>query len=377
MSLKITDIHFDNFRSYEKLDLSELENLSIIVGPNAVGKTNIIEGIGLLTSLISFRSATSHELVKNGSNLGKIYIETTDGNRELHIEMQLENGKRLYKLNGKSKKISDLKGLIPSVTFTPDDLDLVKGSHGKRRRSLDILGSQLNKNYYQITKDFEKVIRHKNKLLKDEADITLIEAIDELLIKVGAQLTAYRSAFFTRLLERMTPLYSEITGSNETLTGRYIPSWETGSNDEGDCEIETFQSNEIKKEDALEKLTFALSNVRNDEVARKRTLVGAHHDHIDLYIDGMDSSIFASQGQQRSTVLAWKLAEAQLIENMTGQLPILLLDDVMSELDEVRRKALVRFLSDDIQTFITTANIEYFDRSILDRANIIQIPRTS
>lgn len=375
MPLRITNINFKNFRSYEEFSLSDLENLIVIVGQNAVGKTNIIEGIGLLTSLTSFRSATSAELLKNGTDFGRIFIDATDGNRQLRIELLIEKGKRSYKLNGKPKRITDLKGLITSVTFTPDDLELVKGSHGKRRRSIDILGSQLNKNYYQITKDFEKVIRHKNKLLKDDASKDLIDSINELLIKVGAQLVAYRSTLFQRLLERMGPLYSKITGSSEELTGSYTPSWIL----EDDQQNEVLDSQiperiEITKEEAIFQLSDSLKRLQSREIFRNRTLIGPHRDHIDLFINGMNSSIFASQGQQRSIVLAWKLAEAQTIEDMTGQLPILLLDDVMSELDEVRRQSLVNFLSDEIQTFITTANINYFDEEILSRANVIKIP---
>lgn len=375
MPLRITNINFKNFRSYEEFSLSDLENLTVIVGQNAVGKTNIIEGIGLLTSLTSFRSATSAELLKNGTDFGRIFIDVTDGNRQLRIELLIEKGKRSYKLNGKPKRITDLKGLITSVTFTPDDLELVKGSHGTRRRSVDILGSQLNKNYYQIMKDFEKVIRHKNKLLKDDASKDLIDSINELLIKVGAQLVAYRSTFFQRLLERMGPLYSKITRSSEELTGSYTPSWIL----EDDQQNEIFDSQtpkkiEITKEEAIFQLSDSLKRLQSREISINRTLIGPHRDHIDLFINGMNSSIFASQGQQRSIVLAWKLAEAQTIEDMTGQLPILLLDDVMSELDEVRRQSLVNFLSDEIQTFITTANINYFDKEILSRANVIKIP---
>lgn len=375
MPLRITNINFKNFRSYEEFSLSDLENLTVIVGQNAVGKTNIIEGIGLLISLTSFRSATSAELLKNGTDFGRIFIDVTDGNRQLRIELLIEKGKRSYKLNGKPKRITDLKGLITSVTFTPDDLELVKGSHGKRRRSIDILGSQLNKNYYQIAKDFEKVIRHKNKLLKDDASKDLIDSINELLIKVGAQLVAYRSTFFQRLLERMGPLYSKITRSSEELTGSYTPSWILENDQQNKVlDSQTPKKIEITKEEAIFQLSDSLKRLQSREISRNRTLIGPHRDHIDLFINGMNSSIFASQGQQRSIVLAWKLAEAQTIEDMTGQLPILLLDDVMSELDEVRRQSLVNFLSDEIQTFITTANINYFDEEILSRANVIKIP---
>ena len=173
----------------------------------------------------------------------------------------------------------------------------------------------------------------------------------------------------------MGPLYSKITGSSEELTGSYTPSWIL----EDDQQNEVLDSQipkriEITKEEAIFQLSESLKRLQSREISRNRTLIGPHRDHIDLFINGMNSSIFASQGQQRSIVLAWKLAEAQTIEDMTGQLPILLLDDVMSELDEVRRQSLVSFLSDEIQTFITTANINYFDEEILSRANVIKIP---
>lgn len=374
--------------------------MTIFVGPNAVGKTNIIESIQLLTALTSFRHSSSADIVMKGADQSKISVDLGDGNRELDIELRIEPSNRKYLLNGKSKRTKDLKGIIPSVTFTPDDLMLIKGSNSERRHALDILGSQLNPNYYTILHDFEKVLRHKNKLLKDEAPIALLDAVNELYLQVGSELTSYRSALFARLMPHLVKLYSEISGNKEQLDGKYVPSWEysgqsgqesidsrSGSLFDSNSSNSSFKSEEeticdkgsvvysgIAREVSKKNLSEALSKILEEEHRRKRTLVGPNHDSIRFTLNGMDSSTFASQGQQRSIVLSWKLAEAALIEEILGQFPVLLLDDVMSELDSRRREALIKHLSEDIQVFITTANIDYFDESMLNRANIIQLP---
>lgn len=379
--LRIQEIKFKNFRSYDDLLLENISNLTIFVGPNAVGKTNIVEGIGLLTGLSSFRHSSSKELIKNGECNSKISIIAADENRLLEISEMISPDHREYKLNNKKKRTKELKGLIPSVIFSPDDLQLIKSSNTIRRNTLDHLGSQLNSNYYQISKDYEKVIKHKNKLLKDEAADDLIFAIDELVVRVGSQLQNYRQGLFAKLLEQMKNLYKTITGSEENLGGTYTPSYinflekQTKGDSEPNADLTKTLSGyqQTTIDDIRQNMTSALELSHYDEMKRQRTLVGPHRDEILLTLDGLDSSVYASQGQQRSVVLTWKLAEAELIKQILGQLPILLLDDVMSELDETRRAALIDYLSDEIQTFITTANIDYFDEEMLKRATIIQL----
>lgn len=373
MDLKITDIRLRNFRSYEDYSLNNIGDLTIIEGANAVGKTNLIEAIGLMTSLNSFRNASINEFIKNGEEFGQIIVELNDSNRQLSESLLLNQNKKQYKLNDKVKRISELKGLAPSVTFTPDDLDLIKGSNSLRRQALDLLGSQLNKNYYQISKDFSKVLKHKNKLLKDGSNEDLIEAIDELVIKVGAQLTAYRSALFTKLLVHMRALYCEITGSDEVLIGWYVPSWKALCNETDPHRSEVPNDQVFTQDESSKKIDNAIKKNRCAEIAAKRSLIGPHKDKLEFTLNGLDASSYGSQGQQRSIVLAWKLAEVELIKEMTDQTPILLLDDVMSELDLNRRNALVGYLSNDMQTFITTANIDYFDEEMLNRAEIVKI----
>lgn len=347
--LRITDITLRNFRSYGEFSLEGLGELTIFLGPNASGKTNAVEAVQLLTALVSFRNATAAELVKQGEQQARAQATITDGNRllEVGLHLQADPASRHYALNGKRRAAKDLRGTLPSVTFTPDDLNLVKGSDRHRRRELDVLGAQLNANYFQLVRDYEKVLRQKNRLLKEEAPMPLLEAANEVFAKVGEQLTSYRAALFGRLVPHVAAHYADISRSREKLGAEYMRSWEGES--------------------------LADSIDLRIEASRGRALAGPHLDKVAFDVDGLGAHSFASQGQQRSIVLALKLAEAEVVEEMLGQLPVLLLDDVMSELDAMRREALVKDLLAGKQTFITTANIDYFDKSMLDRARIVEL----
>lgn len=340
------------------------------MGPNAVGKTNVVEGIQLMTALTSFRHPTIDQLTLDGAPFARIDAEATDGKRQLELGMQIADGKKKHILNGKVKRPADLKGLIPSVTFTPDDLNLAKGSMSVRRAALDTLGSQLSANHYLIRRDYEKVLRYKNRLLKEEAPDTLIESINESLITCGAQLTCYRAALVEKLAPCMSTYYESISESREQLEAWFEPSWNVLNS-----HTHTFSTTSLSRDEAREALSQALIDHAEDERQRRRALVGPHADRLEFTIGGRDAGVFGSQGQQRSLVLSFKLAEATLIQEILHQKPILLLDDVMSELDASRRSALMSFIAGDIQTFITTTNLSYFDDDILQRARIVQLPQ--
>ena len=370
MALRIRRISFRDFRSYESLDLDGLGTLTVLVGPNAIGKSNIVEGIGLLTAQNSFRHATIEQMIRRGADAARLEMEVGDENRLLQVGMHLAQHARRCTLNGKAKRPADLKGLVPSVTFTPDDLELVKGSMSLRRSALDALGSQVNANYHTIRRDYEKVVRHKNALLKEEASPALLDSIDEMIITCGAQLSCYRSALFARMAERLKQNYEDIAGGRELFSSWYAPSWlAPGEQGPGLEDSAAFSRDEARG--AIERVLYTR---RAEERARKRCLVGPHADVIGFAIDGMNATQFASQGQQRSVVLAYKLAEAAVIEEILGQKPVLLLDDVMSELDSARREALVSYVSSEVQTFVTTANLAYFDAGMLSRADLVELP---
>ncbi len=367
MGLAITHISFADFRNYERFELDGIGPLTVFVGPNAIGKTNIVEGVQLLTAQTSFRHPTGLQLVREGARVANLRMRAEDESRQLDFMSVVAEGKRTFSLNGKAKRAADLKGLLPSVAFTPDDLALAKGAMTIRRNALDEVGSQLSRNHYLIRRDFDKVLRQKNALLKDESDRLLLESVNELMVTCGAQLVCYRAALFAKLARYMSSYYADIAGRGERLQARYAPSWL--------AEGEYLEEGEtIGRDDARAAMSEALCSNLDRECARKRSLIGPHADRIEFFIDGRLAGVFGSQGQQRSLVLAFKLAEVSLLRDILGQNPVLLLDDVMSELDETRRRALVRFVSGDIQTFVTTANLAYFDDDLLSSARIVELP---
>ncbi len=390
--LRITDLFLRRFRSYEQGELHDLGPLTVLVGPNAAGKTNVVEAVQLLTAQTTFRHAPSAQLVRHGASAARIGLSATDGNRLVELSLSIEEGRR-YQLNGKAKRPADLKGLLPSVTFTPDDLDLVKGPQGNRRRALDALGAQLNKNYYLIRKDYDKVLRHKNRLLKEQASEALLESIDEMAVRVGAQLTCYRAALFEKLAATMVRAYQRISHGAEELRPWFAPSWLAEGSGAGEAfpsanalspggasavgrapAAATGFAPPFTREEAAEALYRQVATRRPEERARGRALVGPQADAIGFELDGLAAQLYGSQGQQRSIVLAWKLAEAEVIEDMLGTFPVLLLDDVMSELDGRRRQALVDYLAHGAQALITTANLDYFDGAMLEEARVVRLP---
>ena len=359
--LLLRELRLKDFRNYPAFCLGDIGPLTAFVGPNAVGKTNIIEAIRMVTTLSSFRSAHIEEMIGWGSSSARIDARLVSEVRDLDVSVELKPGQKLCLLNGKRKTTQDVQGLLPSVGFSPEDLALVKGSNSLRRNALDALGCQLSKNHRVIKRDYEKLIRHKNALLKEESSDSLLDAVDAMLALTGSQLYRYRIALFDHLAARLPEVYARISDQKEAISLEYEPSWVSYGFNGGDF-------------DPQEALNSALHLVRQEEKARRRCVVGPHVDRVTVKIWGRDASSFASQGQQRSIVLAWKIAEVELITEIAGVKPVLLLDDVMSELDANRRHALVDFLLQDIQTFITTTDMSFFEPSIIERARIIELP---
>ena len=365
MSLTLESLRLVNFRSYEDFLLEGLGNLTVLVGPNAVGKTNVVEAIQLVTAIQSFRNPRVDHLVREGSDFGRVEAVMGDGSRLMEVRLQLSEGKKRYVLNGKGKQAISLKGMCPAVIFTPDDLELVKGSNSVRRDALDSVGCQVSENHRIIKRDFGAVVKNKNALLKEEARPDLVEAVNAVLVTCSSQLTCYRAALFRRMEPYIAEAYARISSSQESMTCEYVPSWEEyGVSAEG-----------LSRDEVRDAMAKALDVAGAQEAARKRALVGAHADKVRFYIDGKDASLFASQGQQRSLVLAFKIAEVAIIRDVLGTQPILLLDDVMSELDARRRSCLVDFIEDEMQVFITTTNLEYFEESLVSRARIVELNR--
>lgn len=370
MGLAVTKIEYANFRNYERFALEDIGGLTLFVGPNAVGKTNLIEGIQLTTAMNSFRNPKRTHLIKDGASASCVKTLIEDESRSLEVKLAITPESKDYFLNGKKKKAHSLRGLLPAVLFCPDDLELVKGSQSIKRASLDQLGSQLSANYYAVRRDYEKILRQKNRYLKEETSHAYLQSINEVLAQIGAHLYCLRVQLVQELVPFIEQCYSELTEGRERLEVSYVPSWVKYSHD---SEHRTSYP-VLSREEAKQTLLDCMESEYVREHERRIALFGPHADAVDFFITGRNAGIFASQGQQRSLVLSFKMAEVKLIRERLGQYPVLMLDDVMSELDEKRRLALLSLISGNVQTFISATDESYFDADVLAEARVVRLP---
>lgn len=398
MSLTITGFDYYNFRNYARYTQQDLGNITLFIGPNAVGKTNILEGLHLTTALRSFRNPKTEHLVR--FNEQSAYVQTFIGDdvRALDVKLTIQNNKRIYTLNGKRRAPSTIRGILPAVTFIPDDLALIKGPHAQRRTQLDELGAQLSQNYYAVMKDYLKIVRQKNHYLKNLASPDVLVSINEVLASIGAHYFVMRSRILHELIPYIQTFYTQISKRDEEVAISLVPSWLKGTVPDDrpfllespevyksynvlntstfSCSGDTFHVEQpLTKQEVQEELIRVMQERGQKEYDRHISLFGPHADHINVFINNRNAQQFASQGQQRSLVLAYKLAEVALIKDRLNQSPVLLLDDVMSELDADRRESLFKVVSDSVQAFISSTTLSYFSPEILDRAQVIHLDR--
>ncbi|MDZ4168400.1 MAG: DNA replication/repair protein RecF [Coriobacteriia bacterium] len=363
MGFTVTRLLVKDFRNYEDYGLTIDSQLTVLVGPNAVGKTNLVEALEMLTEADSFRRPAWADLVRIGAPEAKLTLEAAEGERHHTVELTITaGGRRLYRVNGKAKKsVSDVSGIIPCVVFTPEDLKIVKDSAERRRAALDGIGGQLSKTYGRLRLEYERVVRQRNALLRqDDTSDDLLAPWDERLVSLGSRLVIHRRRLFDRIMEEAVEVYGDIAGDGP-LEAWYVPSWDR-------------DGTAVSDEDEAASMERHLAAKKDDERTRRTTLTGPHRDEIVFHINGKDARAFASQGQQRSIALAFKLAEVAVVAEVAGAKPILLLDDVMSELDEGRRHALASLVGEAAQTVISTTNLGYFSEELIARAKVVELP---
>lgn len=372
--MQITQLQLYQFRNYSALTLSGIGKITLILGPNAVGKTNLLEGIDLVVRCHSFRNTPTDQLVYEyaSSPQARVAATISGETRTLLMEMTIDQGKRTYSMNGKPRKLRDPQKTLPVVVFTPDDLTFVKGSQSGRRNTVDALGSQLSVQHKIVRRDYENVLRHKNALLKEELpDRVLIDSVNELIVTCGAQLTFFRAGLLHRLEPYLLERYQELSSSKETLRCVYVPSWEV----ENDAYWSSESQHQVLARDDYRQLTRqVLDEHIDDELQKHRALFGPQADRILFLLNDKPAEDFASQGQQRTLVLAWKLAEIDIISAVLQTSPLLLLDDVMSELDKTRRQALEQSIITSQQTFITATDKAYFTDALVQQSSVVTLP---
>lgn len=340
------------------------DKLNIFIGNNAQGKTNIIESIYLASFGKSFRTNKDKELIKINNNRAYVKVQGHKRYGEISIELRLwDNKNKEIKTNGISlTKLSELLGNINVVIFSPEDLKLIKGGPSERRRFIDREISHINKKYYYNIMSYNKVLLQRNNLLKNAAyNRNLLKTMDiwnDKLVEHGTEVILKRIEFIHRLNALSRLMHRKITDGKENLEVKYLSNIKVDSK---------YTSEEVYK-NFKEKLEKKLEN----DIKRGFTTVGPHKDDLGIYINDNDIRIFGSQGQQRTAALSLKLSEIEIIKAEIGEYPILLLDDVMSELDINRQKFLIKSLK-NVQTFITITEIPELMIPIVKDGSVFQI----
>ena len=332
--MKIEKLYLKNFRNYDNLEINFCDKLNIIIGNNAQGKTNILEALYFSALGRSFRTFKENELIMFNKNIAKIKIEYEKKGRENLIEIELnKNSKKVIRLNKiKLNKNSELIGNLNIVIFSPDDIIILKQAPALRRKFLDILISQLKPNYVHILVEYNKVLDQRNAMLKSRNTET-IEIWDEQLATFAEKIYDYRKTYIEKLNEKMQVIHPKLTNEKEKIDIKYKTGFET-------------------KEKFLEKLKRGLQN----DLYKGYTHEGTHRDDFEISINGQVLNIYGSQGQHRTAILSLKIAEMEIVKEEIGENPILLLDDVMSELDFERINSIFNIVK-DYQVFITCTDI--------------------
>jgi DNA replication and repair protein RecF len=362
----VTSLQLTDFRNYERFALEPHPALTVMVGPNAVGKTNIMEALQLLTSAGSFRGPRWADLVRWGTQAGRASLRAEGEGRRIDVSLDVSaDNARAFTVNGQVRRnASDVSGRLPSVIFTPDDLSLVKGPAELRRSAVDDLGAQLSRGFASLRRDYGRALRQRNVLLKHDAPDSELTPWNEELARLGARLVTHRLGLLDRVMTEAASRYGTIA-SGEELTWRY----------EDRCGLPTDPATALTQEVAQDAIAAELERRAGEERRRGVTLAGPHRDDIVFLVGGREARSLASQGQQRTIALAWKLAEVTAIEDVLRCRPLLLLDDVMSELDEERRACLTDTVTGRTQTFVTATNLGYFEPGRLADAVVIELGR--
>ncbi|ABW17574.1 DNA replication/repair protein RecF [Alkaliphilus oremlandii] len=342
----VEELKLINYRNYEQMNLKFHPRLNVFIGDNAQGKTNLIESIYLCSAGKSFRTNHDQELINMNKKQAYIHVKVKKVHSDVHIEVRLNSErKKDLKVNQiPLVKMGELLGNLNVVLFSPEDLKLVKEGPSERRRFMDREISQISTKFYYTLSQYNKILQHRNKLLKYNKGKEIdIEVWDEQLAAAGAWLIVYRRNFIKKISILAKLMHRKITESIENLEVIYEPNVKVKENDEVDV---------IK-----EKILQNLKENFNVDKQRGLTTCGPHRDDMILKINGLDVKTYGSQGQQRTAVLSLKLAELELVKGEVGEYPILLLDDVMSELDSKRQHYLIHNLK-SVQTFITTTMME-------------------
>ena len=369
--MRIKSLKLLYFRNYLSTNIDAHPSLNVLVGNNANGKTNIIESIFCLALGKSYRTKSDSECIMFGETATAMSCIVNKNNRELDIMLGINNKGKSAKIAGiKKTKLTDFVGELNVVLFSPEDLQIVKGSPALRREFMNREFYQFSRIYHKYYLMYQHLLKQRNSYLKDmrknpkdEMSLAYLETLTSQLAKVALYITKERVSFVQDISKLTYKNMLNISNGQETLKIKYKSSV-----------LDALNIAEINDESFTEEnLTKVMMKKSFDDIMRGSTKIGPQHDDLEFYINDLDAKMYASQGQQRSIVLSLKLAEINYLKEKTGTYPVLLLDDVLSELDKNRQLKLLDAINENVQTFITTPSISDIKEDLLKKAKVFKI----
>lgn len=354
--MKIQHLKILNFRNYEKMELNFSPNYNIIYGNNGVGKTNLVESIYVLALTKSFRGSVDKVLIMNNKDVCRIEGIVSDKFETKYKIIIKADGKKVKINDTKVDKLSDYISKINVVLFNPDDLRFIKDSPSVRRKSINLEISQLNNLYLKNLNMYNKLVKQRNSYLKTtninaNSSSEYLEILTNKIIDYGEKIYNSRSKYIELLNEQISVFYKKICGI-EDLKLEYMSDYKN------------FDKDKIVKK--------YKDNLQRDIILGKTT-IGVHHDDIKFKFNNQDIKDYGSEGQQKNAIIAYKLSEIEIFKSIKNDFPILILDDLFSELDQNKISNILDLIDDDIQTFITTTEIDKIKDSIIKKSRLFKV----
>ena len=361
----LTELHLHHFRNYQDLTVHFNPGVNVLIGHNAQGKTNMLEAIYVLSLTKSHRTSNDHELInwQEKSALISGTVEKSIG--KIPLELQFSSKGKKAKVNHlEQARLSQYVGQLNAILFAPEDLSLVKGSPALRRYFMDREFSQMSSKYLYNAGQYRTLLRQKNKYLKQlkykqQTDRVLLGVLSDQLAAFGAEVIIARQHFLKHLEGWAADLHQEISLNKESLQLEYVNQLKV--------------NDETTAEEAYQALFKLYQDNEQREIEQGTTIYGPHRDDIRFLVNDKNVQAFGSQGQQRTTALSVKLAEIDLMKEQTGEYPLLLFDDVLSELDTIRQTHLLTAIQNKVQTFLTTTSLSDVARQLINEPTIFEI----
>ncbi|RTR26060.1 DNA replication/repair protein RecF [Robertmurraya yapensis] len=361
----IEHLKLKNYRNYNETEIPFDNKVNVILGENAQGKTNVMESIYVLAMAKSHRTSNDKDLICWDEEYAKIEGRVKKRHGSIPMELVISKKGKKAKVNHiEQQKLSQYIGNMNVVMFAPEDLHLVKGSPQVRRRFIDMEIGQVSPVYLHDIGQYQKILQQRNHYLKllqlkKQTDMTMLDILTEQFIETAVKIISKRFEFLELLEKWAIPIHKGISRDLETLKIHYKPSVDVSEEQVLSKMVEVFEEK------------YAKTKVR--EIERGVTLFGPHRDDLLFHVNNRDVQTFGSQGQQRTTALSLKLAEIELIRSEIDEYPILLLDDVLSELDDYRQSHLLNTIQGKVQTFVTTTSVDGIDHQTLKEASTFKV----